>query len=180
MSLVFASFGIYRFCKYRKGFGEGLTSRLRQMRPSLEVAADTLHPEWRQLLDVIGQQSPRCYDGHPHEWVTMNGRVARPLWSMYPPGFSYQFIEESIIDRDKFGDDDPRVAPEIDPHVCQICQQHQSDDVQVNRCACFPSIFGGPKCPPPVQLFHTMSGKNNGVIARCVREYGSLNQAQTR
>ncbi|KAF7591187.1 hypothetical protein BBP40_001902 [Aspergillus hancockii] len=55
-SLIFASAGVYRFCKYRTGFGDGFSTRLRHIRSSLEVAADTLHPEWRDLLQVIGQR----------------------------------------------------------------------------------------------------------------------------
>lgn len=67
-----------------------------------------------------------------------------------------------------FGSEDPRRVPGIDPEVCQICKEKQSDDVISNHCTCFPAIFGGIRYPPPVQLYSTASGKNNGVIARCV------------
>ena len=53
-SLVFAGMGIYRFCKYRVGFDKDAMRRLRNLRKRLEVAADTLHPHWRQLLAIVG------------------------------------------------------------------------------------------------------------------------------
>lgn len=43
--------------------------RLQRLRPRFEVAADTLHPQWRALLSVIGASSNRVYNGHPHDWV---------------------------------------------------------------------------------------------------------------
>ncbi|GAB1191791.1 hypothetical protein APSETT444_000974 [Aspergillus pseudonomiae] len=118
-SLIFASAGVYRFCKYRTGFGEGFSTRLRHIRSSLEVAADTLHPDWRDLLQVIGQQETRQYHGHPHEWVTVTGRPAVPLISTYehlqlPNGFHYRFIDECVLDTAAFGTEDPRRVPEID------------------------------------------------------------------
>jgi len=148
-----------------------MTTRLRQIRSSVEVAADTLHPEWRQLLDVIGQGSPRRYHGHPHEWVTMTSKPALALDVTYrhlTDDFNFQFIDECVLDGDVFPDEDPRRTPDIDPNICQACKELQSDDVQQNRCFCFPALFGGPKNPIPVQLFNTASGKNNGVVARCV------------
>ena len=170
VALTFASSGIYRFCKYRTGFDEGLMSRLRQLRSSLEVAADTLHPEWRQLLEVIGQRSQPLYSGHPNEWVTRNGEMALPLHSTYPhlSSFDYQFIEESVLDRHVFGADDPRRVPRMSPDHCQECGQLQSDNVQHNRCMCFPSLYGSPRSPPPLQIFQTPNGKNNGIVSRCV------------
>lgn len=137
------------------------------------MAADTLHPEWRQLLKVIGQQSPPCYTGHPNEWVvTAKGTAALPLSATYPhiPGdFIYQFTEECVWDRDIFGAEDPRRVPDMDPHTCQECRQYQSDNVQINRCMCFPSLYGSPRSPPPLQIFQTTNGRNNGVVTRCVR-----------
>ncbi|KAK6813275.1 hypothetical protein RU639_011051 [Aspergillus parasiticus] len=170
-SLIFASAGVYRFCKYRTGFGEGFSTRLRHIRSSLEVAADTLHPDWRDLLQVIGQQETRQYHGHPHEWVTVTGRPAVPLTSTYehlqlPNGFHYRFIDECVLDTAAFGTEDPRRVPEIDPGVCLVCKERQSDEIEKNHCSCFPTLFGGVRNPVPVQLFHTTSGKNNGVIAR--------------
>ena len=172
-SLIFASAGVYRFCKYRTGFGEGFSTRLRHIRSSLEVAADTLHPDWRDLLQVIGQQETRQYHGHPHEWVTVTGRPAVPLISTYehlqlPNGFHYRFIDECVLDTAAFGTEDPRRVPEIDSDVCVVCKERQSDEIEKNHCSCFPTLFGGVRNPVPVQLFHTTSGKNNGVIARSV------------
>lgn len=165
---------MYRFCKYRIGFDEGLTTRLRSLADAIEVAADTLHPNWRDLLQVIGQGGSPRYQGHPHEWVIMPSGPAVPLASTYehldlPGGFQFQFIDESVIDRNVFGDTDPRIVPLDDPDVCRICKERQSDDPKLNRCSCFPTWFGAPRYPVPVQLFHTTNGKNNGVIARSVR-----------
>lgn len=171
-SIIFASTGIYRFCKYRVGFDENLISQLRQLRQSLEVAADTLHPGWRKLLEVIGQNSPTQYSGHPHEWVTTSGQPARELASTYdhqPGGLNYNFIDECVVDQTVFGTDDPRRMPQIDPDICPSCQQRQSNVVDLNRCNCFPTLFGCPKLPVPVQIGHVSKGKNNGVVARCVR-----------
>lgn len=171
--MIFASAGVYRFCKYRTGFGEGFSTRLRHIRSSLEVAADTLHPDWRDLLQVIGQQETRQYHGHPHEWVTVTGRPAVPLSSTYehlqlPNGFHFRFIDECVLDTAAFGTEDPRRVPEIDPDVCLVCKERQSDEIEKNHCSCFSTLFGGVRNPVPVQLFHTTSGKNNGVIARSV------------
>lgn len=83
--------------------------------------------------------------------------------------FTYQFIDDYFLDRKIFGTNDPRYNPDVDPNVCQFCEERQQDDIQINRCSCFPTLFGAPKKPAPVQIFHTTDGKNNGVIARCVR-----------
>lgn len=174
-SLIFASTGVYRFCKYRTGFGDGFATRLRHLRSAFEVAADTLHPEWRDLLHVIGQGEPRRYHGHPHEWVTVpGGEAAVPLGSTYghldlPHGFQYRFIDDCILDPRVFGTDDPRVVTELDnTDTCQVCKERQSDVIEENQCSCFPSLFGAARSPAPVQVFHTASGKNNGVVARSV------------
>lgn len=172
-SLIFAGSGVYRFCKYRIGFENGLTTRLRHIAPSLEVAADTLHPGWRDLLRIIDQSGPRRYTGHPHEWVTVDTGPALPLQETYshlplPNGFDYQFVEDCVIDQEVFGVEDPRHEPGVDPDLCQICKEKQSDNATSNYCSCFPNLFGCVRCPSPVQIFHTASGKNNGVVARCV------------
>ncbi|KAF9882797.1 hypothetical protein FE257_005145 [Aspergillus nanangensis] len=177
-SLIFASAGVYRFCKYRTGFGDGFSTRLRHIQSSLEVAADTLHPEWRDLLQVIGQGSSRQYHGHPHEWVTVTGEPAVPLPSTYehlqlPNGFQYRFIDECVVDETVFGTQDPRTVPEVDPDTCPACKERQSDEVEKNQCLCFPALFGGVRGHVPVQLFHTTSGKNNGVAARSNFERGT-------
>lgn len=170
--------GVYRFCKYRTGFGDGLATRLRHLRSAFEVAADTLHPEWRDLLQVIGQGGPRRYHGHPHEWVTVpGGEPAVPLESTYghlnlPHGFQYRFINECVLDPRVFGTEDPRVVPELEEtDICQVCKERQTDVIETNQCSCFPSLFGSVRSPVPVQVFHTANGKNNGVIARSVSNF---------
>lgn len=170
-SLVFAGSGVYRLCKYRVGFDDGLISQLRCLRHALEVAADTLHPEWRQLLDIIGQKSSPQYPGHPHEWVILDAHPAQPLRSTYSHlgnELDYHFIEESVIDRAVFDAYDPRRTPHINPKFCPVCEQRQSDNISLNRCSCFPDMFGCVKLPPAVQVFRTESGKNNGIVARLV------------
>lgn len=167
------------------GFNEGLTTRLRQLASSYELAADTLHPGWRDLLRVVSQSGLRHYHGHPHEWVTVATGPAVPLQTTYghhqlPTGFQYEFIDESRIDPAVFGGCDPRRAAGLDPDSCTVCKERQSDDLKQNCCACFPTLFGGPRYPVPVQLFHTANGKNNGVIARCVRLLSYLRQELTR
>ncbi|KAJ5111404.1 SET domain-containing protein [Penicillium argentinense] len=169
--------GLSDLCRGRIGFDNGLTTRLRHLAPSLEVAADTLHPGWRDLLRVVDQSGPRRYTGHPHEWVTVDTGPALPLQDTYshlplPNGFAYQFVEDCVIDQDVFGSEDPRRDPGLDPDLCQICKEKQSDNATSNCCSCFPNIFGCVRCPSPVQIFHTATGKNNGVVARCPFERG--------
>ncbi|KAL4985941.1 hypothetical protein BDW68DRAFT_198348 [Aspergillus falconensis] len=179
-ALVFASAGVYRFCKYRNEFGEGLFSRLRHIRSSLEVVADTLHPGWRDLLKVVQQDTPAAYHGHPHEWVTTTEAdgPALPLASTYghlnlPSGFQYEFIDECVLDKTVFGDTDPRKVPELDEDTCPVCHERQSDEIKENQCTCFPALFGGVRAPVPVQIFRTTNGKNNGVVARCPFDRGT-------
>ncbi|KAL4979520.1 hypothetical protein BDW66DRAFT_168598 [Aspergillus desertorum] len=179
-ALVFASAGVYRFCKYRNEFGEGLFSRLRHIRSSLEVAADTLHPGWRDLLKVIQQDTPAVYHGHPHEWVTTSTAEGPtlPLASTYghlnlPCGFQYEFIDECVLDQTAFGDTDPRKVPGLDEDTCPVCHERQSDDIRENQCMCFPALFGGIRGPEPIQIFRTTNGKNNGVVARCPFDRGT-------
>ncbi|KAL3459095.1 hypothetical protein BJX64DRAFT_265275 [Aspergillus heterothallicus] len=177
-SLIFASAGVYRFCKYRAEFGEILFSRLKHIRSSLEVAADTLHPGWRKLLRVIQQETPPVYYGHPHEWVTMaTEEAAVPLASTYdrlklPNGFQYRFIDDSVPDINDFTED-PRRVPDLDPNTCTVCNERQSDTIEQNHCNCFPTLYGGVRTPLPVQIFRTPNGKNNGVVARCAIDRGT-------
>lgn len=109
-----------------------------------------------------------------YDWVTVAAGPAVPLMSTFrhlqlPSEFEYQFVDESIIDLGTFGGHDPRVGYGVDPDICQACEEKQSDDIRLNRCSCFSTLFGGPRGPVAVQLFHTASGKNNGVVARFVR-----------
>ncbi|KAL4802395.1 hypothetical protein BDV18DRAFT_164218 [Aspergillus unguis] len=177
-ALVFASAGVYRFCKYRNEFGEGLFSRLRHIRSGLEVAADTLHPGWRDLLKVIQQDSAPVYHGHPHESVITDGAgPAVPLASTYehlqlPNGFQYRFVDDCVLDTNIF-QTDPRRVPDLNPEICLTCHEVQSDNITVNQCMCFPALFGSNRSPPPVQIFRTTNGKNNGVVARCAFDRGT-------
>lgn len=103
----------------------------------------------------------------------MSEGSAIPLASTYghlglPQGFQYQFIDECVLDTAVFGTQDPRRVPELDPDVCLVCKERQSDEIEKNQCLCFPALFGGVRHPVPVQVFRTSTGKNNGVIARCV------------
>ncbi|RDW70886.1 SET domain-containing protein [Aspergillus mulundensis] len=177
-ALVFASAGVYRFCKYRSEFGEGLFCRLRHIRSGLEIAADTLHPGWRDILQVIQQDTPAVYTGHPHGWVTTPEGTCLTLASTYeylnlPGGFQYTFIDECVLDEKVFGRDDPRRVPELDEDTCPVCHEKQSDDITENQCVCFPALFGGVRSSAPVQIFRTTNGKNNGVVARCPFDRGT-------
>ncbi|CBY00615.1 hypothetical protein IAQ61_011526 [Plenodomus lingam] len=184
-ALVFAGMGIYRFCKYRVGFDKDAMRRLRNLRNRLEVAADTLHPQWRQLLTIVGESSTLRYPGHPHEWVVFeDGSEPAPLSQTYQiqdPYFNFEHIEESIIDGHVWGCEDPRWTPQISSvakvpggYVCALCKESQSDDPKVNACFCFPSLFGSvQRKPPPVQVYRTLEGKNNGIVALTSFERGN-------
>lgn len=173
-ALIFSGMGLYRFCKYRVGFDKEATQRLRALRPRFEVAADTLHPHWRQLLTVIGENSTRIYDGHPHDWVVSeNGAMPitlRQTYLQWDPQFSFEHLDDSIIDERAWGCDDPRWLAPPDPskpgrHVCRACGEVQDDNSKTNDCHCFPNLFGGPKRTAcPVQVMH-INGKNNGLVA---------------
>ncbi|KAJ4337447.1 putative RNA helicase [Ascochyta clinopodiicola] len=184
-ALVFAGMGIYRYCKYRVGFDKDAMRRLRNLRKRLEVAADTLHPHWRELLLVVGEPQTLKYPGHPHEWVVFEtGADPVPLRQTYQdhdPYFAFEHIDESIIDESAWGCEDPRWMPQPNSiartnsqYTCASCGEQQSDEPNVNGCFCFPSLFGCAKRkPPPVQVFRTPDGKNNGLVALTSFERGA-------
>ncbi|KAI3325161.1 hypothetical protein HD806DRAFT_492223 [Xylariaceae sp. AK1471] len=185
-SLVFAGMGIYRFCKYRIGFDKESMQRLCNLRPALEVAADTMNPNWRRLLSIVGEPSERIYSGHPHDWVVcLDGSPPlqlRKTYLQWDPHFDYKHIEESIIDQEVWGCDDPRWAPPSSDALtrvsslplCETCSKEQSDDPKLNCCYCFPSLFGcATLVPAPVQVFRTPDGRNNGLVALCAFERGA-------
>ncbi|XPS81130.1 hypothetical protein M3J09_013073 [Ascochyta lentis] len=184
-ALVFAGMGIYRYCKYRVGFDNDAMRRLRNLRKRLEVAADTLHPHWRQLLAIVGESQTLQYPGHPHEWVIFeSGADPVPLRQTYQEHdryFAFEHIDESIIDESAWGCEDPRWMPQSNSvaktnsqYVCASCGEQQSDEPKANGCFCFPSLFGCVKRKsPPIQVFRTPDGKNNGLLALTSFERGA-------
>lgn len=184
-ALVFAGMGIYRFCKYRVGFDKEAMRRLRYLRKRLEVAADTLHPHWRQLLTIVGDSEALKYPGHPHEWVVNeDGSDPMPLRQTYlhhDPFFSFEHIDESIVDESVWGCEDPRWMPQQNAvtrangiFLCALCNEQQSDEPKENSCFCFPSLFGCVKRKsPPIQVYRTAEGKNNGLTALTSFERGA-------
>ncbi|KAF1966149.1 SET domain-containing protein [Bimuria novae-zelandiae CBS 107.79] len=184
-ALVFAGMGIYRFCKYRVEFTNEAMKRLQTLRTRLEVAADTLHPNWRQLLSIVGESSQLKYPGHQHDWVVSeDGAPPVPLRSTYISQgtyFEFEQLEESIIDERAWRGEDPRWVPQNNAmthadnaYVCAVCGQIQSDDAELNSCNCFPNLFGHVKRrPPPVQIYRTTNGQNNGVVALAPFERGA-------
>ncbi|KAF2451451.1 SET domain-containing protein [Karstenula rhodostoma CBS 690.94] len=185
VALVFAGMGIYRFCKYRVEFTREAMKRLQNLRPQFEVAADTLHPHWRGLLAIIGESSKLQYAGHPHDWVVSeDGALPVPLRSTYldrESYFEFEQLEESVIDEREWRGEDPRWVPQSNAvvrasgtYVCAVCDQNQSDEPALNSCYCFPNLFGCVKRkPPPVQIYRTNNGQNNGLLALAPFERGS-------
>jgi len=172
-ALVFAGMGLYRFCKYRVSFNEESFQAFRALKHRFEVAADTLHPRWRQLLGIVGASTERKYTGHPHDYVIgASNNEAIPLATTYhqwDKDFSYTHLNNCQVDEEAWGLYDPRVvqaANAHDPHICQLCHERQSDDPPENSCNCFPNLY--PQAGPhiaPVQVYRTPNGRNNGLIA---------------
>ncbi|KAH6656958.1 hypothetical protein BKA67DRAFT_553832 [Truncatella angustata] len=184
-ALVFAGMGIYRFCKYRIGFDRESMQRLRNLKPAMEVAADTMHPQWRQLLTVVGESPEKAFLGHQHDWVVqLDGNDPIPLRNTYlhwDPQFSYRQLDEAVVDEAAWGCDDPRWSAPRDDVVraaalplCDTCEKEQSDNPKLNNCYCFPTLFGcASSTPSPVLVFRTADGKNNGLLALCAFERGA-------
>ncbi|GAB7358012.1 hypothetical protein MBLNU230_g0177t1 [Neophaeotheca triangularis] len=180
-ALVFAGHGLYRFCKYRAvAFTEDTFQTLKNLRPRFEVAADTLHPNWRHLTSIVGASTERKYPGHPHDWVVAGpNNEPVPLHSTYThdPDFSYTHLDGSVVDEEAWGLFDPRViypADTAESHKCLECHERQSEDVCDNACACFPNLYGANRhSAVPVQVFRTPKGCNNGLVACCAFERGT-------
>jgi ATP-dependent RNA helicase DDX49/DBP8 len=180
-ALVFAGMGLYRFCKYRSGMDKKAMEYLRELRPRIEVAADTLQPQWRQLLAIVGESTQPRYTGHPHDWaVSLDGSTPVSLASTYEswdPDFSFQHLECSVIDSIAWGADDPRLIPPTTAVAsasnCSVCHLPQSEVPMENQCWCFPSLFGGPRRTLPVQVFRTGDGRRNGLVALVSAERGT-------
>ncbi|KAH7185139.1 SET domain-containing protein [Fusarium flagelliforme] len=183
VALIFSGMGLYRLCKYRIDFDKEKFSRARALRMRMEVAADTLHHNWRQLLAIVGEPTERRFVGHPHDWVVhQDGSDPVPLRSTYltyDPNFTFEHLDESVIDIESFGADDPRWTPPSTAvsvpgsDICNLCSQVQSNEAAVNACKCFPSLFGAPRFPTAVQVFRTSNGRNNGLQALVAFERGA-------
>ena len=175
-SLVFSGSGIYRTCKYRIGFADGLMQRLARLRLAIEVATDTVHPGWRQLLAPIGQNTQPKYTGHPHDWVVNADKTVLPLFSTYwqwDPEFAFEHVKECTLD-DCWPGGDPRRVYTGDIYICSECGYEQSDDPLKSKCLCFPSLFAATGAgSAPVQVERCPLGKNNGLFARCAFERGT-------
>lgn len=153
---------------------------LRRHRSRFEVAADTLHPHWREMLSVVDAASPPQYIGHPHDWVVSDYESPIPLSQSYlqwDPQFTFNHLDTSIIDVHAWGASDPRlVTPQSfqAAYVCGVCGETQSDDATENGCTCFPNLYGSSHIAPvAVQVFRTRNGKNNGLIACCPFDRGT-------
>jgi hypothetical protein len=180
-ALVFAGMGLYRFCKYRVSFDDESFQAFRALKHRFEVAADTLHPRWRQLLGIVGASTERKYIGHPHDYVIgLPNNEALPLsitYQQWDKDFSYTHLDTCQVDEESWGLYDPRVvhtARALDFHECQICHARQSDDPPENSCNCFPNLY--PQIVPydaPVQVYRTPNGRNNGLIACLPFERGT-------
>lgn len=149
---------------------------LRSMQQRFEVAADTIHPNWRQMLSIIGENSQRKYHGHPHDWVVSRDGAPIPLQETYlqwNPDFTFEHLQQSVVDETKWDESDPRVVsgPSSEQIHCETCGKIQAETAD-NQCHCFPDLFGsGRRRSCPVQVFQTENGRNNGLISCCVCSY---------
>ena len=145
---------------------------MRRLQWRFEVAADTMHPEWRRMLGVIGVQSRKIYYGHPLDWVV--SKIADPVplamtYRQWDLNFKFEHMNDCVLDHSAWGDHDPRRAQENGPFVCQDCNSLQSQDPAETQCQCFAELFGANKqSPRAVQVFATEDGRNNGLLACCV------------
>lgn len=176
-ALTFAGPGIYRFCKYRMGFDEDAIAKLRSLRTRFEVAADTLQPQWRQTLSLVGVSTQRVYRGRPHDWVVSKKKDPVPLSWTYrhlPAPFVFEHIRISTLDQDKWGTYDPRRVENGPFYLCRLCSRPQSELAEKNECECFADLFGpNAKSLCPVQVFSTEDERNNGLMACCSFERGA-------
>ncbi|KAM0351266.1 hypothetical protein ACHAP4_009405 [Fusarium culmorum] len=183
VALVFSGMGLYRLCKYRVDFDKDKFSRARTLGKRMEVAADTLHTNWRQLLAIVGESTEPRFAGHPHDWVVQqDGSDPVPLRSTYLAydyNFTFEHLDESVIDTSSWGADDPRWTPPSTAlcvsgvNICDLCNEVQSNESTVNACKCFPNLFGVPRLPIAVQVFRTSNGRNNGLQALVSFERGT-------
>ena len=173
VALVFSGMGLYRFCKYRESSIKQDIGVLRGFRSRFELAADTIHPNWRTILCIVGESAEPRFRGHPHDWVVSKDHDPMPLATTYIqwyPDFHFKHIDQSSIDESTW-EYDPRevMATTEAVHTCPRCGKTQSDAVGRNTCECYPDLFGinrRPYCP--VQIYRTDNGRNNGLLACCV------------
>lgn len=143
------------------------------LKTRFEIAADTLHAQWRQLLPIVGESAQLHWRGHPHDWVVSKRKDALPLaftYRQWDTNFSFEHIQESIIDTEKWGEHvDPRRTGDGPDFFCTMCSLRQSQKAEDNECVCFAELFGlnNTTKPCPVQVFQTENGRNNGLIACC-------------
>ena len=182
--LVFSGMGLYRLCKYRIDFSKDKLKHLSNLRRRVELAADTLHPTWRQLLAIVGGETQRRFTGHPHDWVVrVDGREPLPLRDTYPTGSIspvFEHRQDCIVEPTKWPHGDPRWVPPATvsdcvsgAEICHNCGQVQSANPRHNRCECFRNLFGSTRGPCPVQIFRTLNGRNNGLQALVAFERGT-------
>ena len=177
-TLVFAGPELYRFCKYGLGCAPRDLGTLKRLRTRFEVAADTIHPKWRQLLSVIGEPTSCTHTGHPCDWVVSRDDAPVLLaetYSQWTEDFHFEHLEESVRDEQAWGSIDPRTANQAALNgfprhfFCEKCGLAQSNDSGANECNCFATLYGSvPRRSCPVQVFRTGNGRNNGLIACCV------------
>ena len=178
-ALAFASPGIYRLCKYRHrmGFDQDAIAKLQVLQSRFEVAADTIQPQWRKTLTLVGVPDRRVYRGHPHDWVVGKRKDPVPLpWTyrQWDTNFSFIHLNDSVIDTDAFGSHDPRRIASGSHFCCSSCSKVQSEIAEKNECDCYLDLFGpNARSHCPVQVFRTDDGRNNGLIACCSFERGA-------
>ena len=79
-----------------------------------------------------------------------------------------------LTGRQAFGQYDPRRVANGPDFVCMGCSRPQSNLAEKNECECFADLFGpNARTVPPVQVFSTEDGRNNGLIACCTFERGA-------
>lgn len=94
-------------------------------------------------------------------------------YRQWDPKFSFQHLEESIVDTEKWGDQDPRRCEEGPIFQCKSCDKRQSLLAEENECECFPNLYSpNPRTPCPVQIYQTENGRNNGLLTCCSFERG--------
>jgi hypothetical protein len=133
------------------------------------VAADTLHPQWRELLRFVQVPKSRKYTGHSHDWV-VHKRGGNPVslastcrrWDL---DFTFEHVRESIIDASAREEYDPRQVSYRPTHTCSVCEKVQSASLENNQCQRFPDLYeANARLSYLVPVFQTEDGRNNGLV----------------